>query len=69
MIFEKTESILIIEPNAKSSSVTVRHEPLIRCKECKFWNKREQLCNDLIGFGRSWHENDYCSYGERREDE
>lgn len=44
-------------------------EPLVRCKDCKYYNEEEGMCNDLMAYGRSWLTNDYCSYGERREDE
>lgn len=39
---------------------------IIRCKDCKYYNAEERLCNDLMGFGRYWSENDYCSFARRR---
>ena len=44
---------------------TVDAEPVVRCKDCGYWDATQELC---------WHmltddENGYCSWGERREDE
>ena len=39
---------------------------IIRCKECKWYNDRERTCNDLMGFGRYWKPDDFCSYGRRK---
>lgn len=41
---------------------------VVRCKDCRHW------VSNMRGCGRnpsveSWKEDDYCSYGERREDE
>lgn len=45
-----------------------RATELIRCKDCKYYNAGERLCNDLMGFGRYWEPNDFCSNAERRTD-
>lgn len=42
---------------------------IVRCKDCKFYNEDEMMCNDTNGFDRYWKPTDFCSYGERREDE
>jgi len=42
---------------------------IVRCKDCKWYSDREQTCNDLLGFGRYWKPDDFCSYGKRRTDE
>ena len=42
---------------------------IVRCKDCKWYNDRERTCNDLMGFGRYWKPDDFCSYGKRRTDE
>lgn len=36
---------------------------VVRCKDCTEWDEKEQECSHWYGF----KENDYCSYGERRE--
>ena len=43
-------------------------QELIRCRDCKYYNDEEHLCNDLMGFGRYWEEGDYCSFAKRRTD-
>ena len=45
-------------------------EPVVRCKDCKAWNKYEPTsvsgrCGYLC---RMRMEDDFCSYGERRTD-
>lgn len=42
---------------------------IIKCKDCKWYNDRERMCNDLMGFGRYWKPNDFCGYGKRRTNE
>ena len=39
--------------------------PVVRCRECTGWNEKEQECSYWYGF----HENDFCSYGKRKEGE
>lgn len=36
--------------------------PVVRCKECKYWDVEVNECGDWCGF----HKDDFCSYGERR---
>ena len=40
--------------------------PVVRCKNCKFYNEDEMMCNDTNGFDRYWKPTDFCSYGKRR---
>ena len=45
----------------------VSADPLVRCKECKFW-KNKHLCATWSAFGTIETEaDDFCSYGERSE--
>lgn len=49
-----------------------RHEDVVRCKECKFRKTEDcAMCYKCdCGEQHSWeNENDYCSFGERRENE
>ena len=39
--------------------------PVVRCWECIAWNEKEHECSYWYGF----HENDFCSYGKRKEGE
>ena len=63
---------------------TVEAVPVIRCKNCKHWHEETAWCNKHShfidcegGFCHPWEsgtwkmfdENDYCSDGERRENE
>ena len=45
---------------------------LVRCKDCENWNKDALACNTLPWVASSehvnWYENDFCSYGEQRDD-
>ena len=49
---------------------TVEAVPVIRCKDCKYWDDflDKGYCKDTIGFDRWWKPNDFCSYAERRTD-
>lgn len=40
---------------------------IVRCKDCRYYNSEEKECLDLLGHGRRWEEDDFCSYAERRE--
>lgn len=60
---------------------TVDAVPVVRCKDCKWYKESKhselnslrfcyRLRNDSgIPVGYNWDDNDFCSYGERREDE
>ena len=37
--------------------------PVVRCRECTEWDEKEHECSHWHGF----RENDFCSYGERKE--
>ena len=41
---------------------------IIRCKDCRYYNSEEKECLDLLGHGRRWEEDDYCSYAEKGEE-
>lgn len=38
--------------------------PVVRCKDCTEWDELSGECSHWYGF----RENDFCSYGERKED-
>ena len=48
--------------------------PVIRCRDCKHWKPTMPskgivgICEDMDHFGRFWKPDDFCSYGERREE-
>ena len=45
---------------------------VVRCKDCKHWNKDAMACDTLPWVNSSehanWYADDFCSYGERRDD-
>ena len=51
---------------------TVDAVPVVRCKDCKDWDKGNpfdgsEMCECKLNGGHYWP-NDFCSYGERREE-
>ena len=62
-LFRKVISLL---KNAPAADVT----PIVRCKDCKYVNFTEHRdylrCTKHCAF--SFRPNDFCSYGERREE-
>ena len=49
--------------------------PVVRCGQCKYWQDNDSdydygycYAKDGHGFGHAWGKNDFCSYGERREE-
>lgn len=46
---------------------------VVRCRECKHWNEDALACDTLPWVNSSehanWYAEDFCSYGERREDD
>ena len=48
---------------------TIDAVPVVRCKDCKFWQQATQnsgYCS--MGFAPTAYADDFCSFGERRED-
>ena len=45
--------------------------PVIRCRECKYWNPREKYCEGIgnwFGIENDWSENGFCYKAERKEE-
>lgn len=44
---------------------------VVWCKDCKFWHTEGQYCDRLSVLWKEFYTspNDYCSHGERKEDE
>lgn len=58
----------------KGKGGTVRVYPiqeidLVRCGECKWYDKDFKDCNIRDSYGWEYKPTDFCSYGERRADE
>ena len=45
------------------SQPTVEAVPVVRCRECTEFDETEHECSHWYGF----RENDFCSYGKRKE--
>ena len=50
---------------------TIDAEPVVRCKDCKFFRPYEGEehkgdCAELVGLESCVYEDDYCSYGARK---
>ena len=46
---------------------TVDEMQIVRCRNCRYYNSEEKECLDLLGHGRRWEEDDFCSYGAEME--
>ena len=59
-----------IPPNAIDDAPTVDAVPVVRCKDCKYYKPDEYECGcDFAGGLPYVKAGDFCSYGERNEDE
>lgn len=73
------DRILHIDTEIKDGKVNVVAEwqgELVRCKDCRWWNGSQEtmhnnhLCRNWSNFGSiNTSADDFCSYGERREDD
>lgn len=83
-LLEKWQSALRKEPEKKNMLAygvfklfieKLKSEPtadvveVVRCKDCKSWNKAENSCGTSDADNSMWFETDFCSYGERKDDE
>ncbi len=58
-VFDRLENRIKRLPSAQPE--------IVRCKDCRYYNSEEKECLDLMGHGRRWEEDDFCSFAERRE--
>lgn len=68
----KTMSEYIVEAESRADLVDGHWyggEELVRCGECKWYEEENHNCLDEMGFARIWEPTDYCSFGERKDDE
>ena len=52
-------------------AIQLGYEMVVRCRDCKHWNKNTVFCG-YMAYGEAservnWYANDFCSYGERKE--
>lgn len=55
-----------------ANAPTVDAVEVVRCRECKHWHKETLFC-DYMPYGEeqervNWYADDFCSYGERKDD-
>ena len=50
------------------SQLTVDAVPVVRCRECKWWQEDDDIghCDNPDGLDNYAKPEDFCSYGERR---
>ena len=68
---ENGENEYVYDTNAVLESIdaqpTVDAVEVVRCKDCKYYEPAEKHCR---GAGKAEYEaNDFCSYGERKDNE
>lgn len=56
-----------------ANTPTVDAVEVVRCRECKHWHKETLFC-DYMPYGEAqervnWYADDFCSYGERKDNE
>lgn len=51
-----------------SEQPTVDAVPVVRCKDCEHYDAEYRRCFRSIGYGRYWKPDDFCSYGERKDE-
>ena len=56
-----------------ANASTVDAVEVVRCRDCKHWHKETLFC-DYMPYGEAqervnWYANDFCSYGERKDNE
>ena len=64
MHYDKTKGICTLIVKAP----TIEAEPIVRCKDCKHWHDHETKWGDCYEWGGYSQENDYCSWGERKDE-
>ena len=50
---------------------TIEAVPVIRCKDCKYYNHQQHYCEGIgnwFGYDDEWSDNGYCYKAERKEE-
>lgn len=56
----------------KNAPIIIDAVPVVRCKDCKYWNPHIKECEGIgkwFGLEDEWSENGFCFKGERREED
>lgn len=70
--FEKTDfdkAMLYVEKSIIDSMPTIDAVKVVRCKDCKHWDKERLYCHHPAGLsfcGKTGAEKGFCCFGERR---
>ena len=56
-----------------ANAPTIDAVEVVRCRDCKHWHKETLFC-DYMPYGEAqervnWYADDFCSYGERKDNE
>lgn len=82
---DKSDKVLVIGPSSGktlrlaydllklkvNNAPTIDAAPVVRCRECKHWKRNlenDTYCSHADGLSDP-EEHDFCSYGQRKEDE
>ena len=66
----KIQNIDAIQTSAIENAPTIDAVPVVRCKDCKFYETKHYykgICKNIIGMVDVKDGNSFCSYGERKE--
>ena len=75
VIHEVTDTIISKRKDGvEIYAVDVHKRPLVICKDCKYWQESQyypqvMVCTYVIGATFTRQHDDYCSRGERKDDE
>ena len=64
-IFSGKQGLILHDPKRG----TVEVSRVVRCKDCKKRNTRTCMMNNNVGMNKDLFDDDYCSYGEEKENE
>lgn len=62
------EDVKVVYECDIDNAPTIDAVEVVRCKECKHWNEEDHWCNIRDSYGWDYTPDDYCSYGERKEE-
>ena len=66
---QKTEIAILLDcKGAIDNAPTVDAEPVIRCKDCKYYDSHHEVCCVYVSFRLAKDADDYCSDAERGEE-
>ena len=61
-------ALLKEQKNCENCAIAIEdRQPVVRCKDCMYWDADEHMCNDKLGWyacNADW----FCADGERKEE-